>query len=330
MYFAANCQNYDTCYIHHQYTHRENMPECYSQADCPGQVRSSCCICETCSTHTNVMFHGWSEFWHAQVFARIANRLMFDICRTNNYSFESLSSTKRFTETNDSTPANEDIATRVPTTTRVEESPGEWPEDTLDLQIIQILHERIALYVSAVYTLQLTTIKRIHDKVIKILSDIHAPGNTWSEFWHTQGNEMMKSKIPVGTSCNIFLEKRATLVRDVPFPHIYLVRDGRLSSRDSAQLCLGCVDLADKFLEGWGIEEMVHIAMLCSFFITYLREESPGEWPEDVLDLQIIQILHERIALYVSAVYTPQLTTISRNRKCKMKDGATRRDDIWR
>ena len=102
---------------------------------------------------------------------------MFDICRTNNYSFESLSSTKRFTETNDSTPAK-----RVHTTTRVEESPGEWPEDTLDLQIIQILHERIALYVSAVYTLQLTTIKRIHDKVIKILSDIHAPGNTWSEF----------------------------------------------------------------------------------------------------------------------------------------------------
>ena len=60
----------------------------------------------------------------------------------------------------------------------------------------------------------------------------------------------MKSKIPVGTSCNIFLEKRATLVRDVPFPHIYLVRDGRLSSRDSAQLCLVCVDLADEFLEG--------------------------------------------------------------------------------
>ena len=107
---------------------------------------------------------------------------MFDICRTNNYSFESLSSTKRFAETNDSTPANEDIETRVPTTTRVEESPGEWPEDTLDLQIVQILHERIALYVSAVYTLQLTTIKRIHDKVIKILSDIHVPGNTWSEF----------------------------------------------------------------------------------------------------------------------------------------------------
>ena len=107
---------------------------------------------------------------------------MFDICRANNYSFESRSSTKRFTETNDSTPANEEIATRVPTTTRVEESPGEWPEDTLDLQIVQILHERIALYVSAVYILQLTTIKRIHDKVIKILSDIHAPGNTWSEF----------------------------------------------------------------------------------------------------------------------------------------------------
>ena len=102
--------------LHHQYTHRENMPGCYSQADCPGQVRSSCCICETCSTHTNVMFHGWSEFWHTQVFARIANRLMFDICRTNNYSFESLSSTKRFTETHDSTPAHEDIATRVPTT----------------------------------------------------------------------------------------------------------------------------------------------------------------------------------------------------------------------
>ena len=171
------------------------MPGCYSQADCPGQVRSSCCICETCSTHTNVMFHGWSEFWHTQVFARIANRLMFDICRTHNYSFESLSSTKRFTETIDSTPA-----TRVHTTTRVEESPGEW-------QIIQILQERIALYVSAVYTLQLTTIKRIHDKVIKILSDIHAPGNTWSEFGHTQGNEMMKSKIPVGTSCNIFSRK---------------------------------------------------------------------------------------------------------------------------
>ena len=63
-----------------------------------------------------------------------------------------------------------------------EESPGEWPEDVLDLQVAQILHERIALYVSAVYTLQLTTIKRIHDKVIKILSDIHAPGSTWSEF----------------------------------------------------------------------------------------------------------------------------------------------------
>ena len=80
---------------------------------------------------------------------------MFDICRTNNYSFESLSSTKRFTETNDSTPAK-----RVHTTTRVEESPGEWHEDTLDLQIVQILHERIALDVSAVYTLQLTTSSR--------------------------------------------------------------------------------------------------------------------------------------------------------------------------
>ena len=64
---------------------------------------------------------------------------MFDTCRTNNYSFESLSSTKRFTEANDSTSANEDIATRVPTTTRVEESPGEWPEDMLDLQIVHIV-----------------------------------------------------------------------------------------------------------------------------------------------------------------------------------------------
>ena len=66
-----------------------------------------------------------------------------------------------------------------------EESPGEWSEDVLDLQVahlIHLIHERIALYVSAVYILQLTTIKRIHDKVIKILSDIHAPGNTWSEF----------------------------------------------------------------------------------------------------------------------------------------------------
>ena len=57
---------------------------------------------------------------------------------------------------------------------------------------------------------------------------------------------------------------------------------------------------------------MVHVFMLCSFFITYLREESPGEWSEDVLDLQVAHLIHER---------TLQLTTSSRNRKCKMKDG---------
>ena len=38
-------------------------------------------------------------------------------------------------------------------------------------------------------------------------------------------------------------------------------------------------------------------------------------------DQRTIEYLHERIALDVSAVYTLQLTTSSRNRKCKMKDG---------